>query len=110
MGNELMTNCQNNPPIDTSSEDIEEQGFNIDRSDTMRTLKPSASIPIRSHTRDSLQEEFSPRYSYPEGSVSDSQDGIMLRARETRDVAASSANATQPLDANSVSERLKEEL
>ena len=41
-----------------SSEDIEEQGFNIDRSDTMRTLKPSASIPIRSHTRDSLQEDF----------------------------------------------------
>ena len=46
-----------------SSEDIEEQGFNIDRSDTMRTLKPSASIPIRSHTRDSLQEEF--RYCIP---------------------------------------------
>merc|ERR1711962_887229 len=101
--NELMTNCQNNPPVDISSEDIEEQGFNIDRSDTMRTLKPSASIPIRSQTRDSLQEDFSPRYSYPEGSsVSDSQDGIMLRTTAT-------ANAQQ-LDADSVSERLKEEL
>jgi len=101
--NELMTNCQNNPPVDmSSSEDIEEQGFNIDRSDTMRTLKPSASIPIRSHTRDSLQEDFSPRYSYPEGSVGDSQDGIMLRAAATSGV--------QQLDADSVSERLKEEL
>jgi hypothetical protein len=56
--NELIHNCQANPPQMSSSEDIEETGFNINRNDTVKTLEPSLSIPIRSKTQDSFQEDF----------------------------------------------------
>jgi len=97
--NELIHNCQVNPPQMSSSEDIEETGFNINRNDTVKTLEPSSSIPIRSKTQDSFQEDFSPRF---DGSyASDSNDGIRLRSLNPA--------PTEESD-KSIDERLKEEL
>lgn len=101
--NELINNCQANPPQMSSSSDIEETGFNINRNDTVKTLEPSASIPIRSKTQDSFQEDLSPKF---DGSyASDSMDGIRLRVMPSQNEPLVQSESTESVD-----DRLREEL
>jgi len=95
--NELIENVGGNMASE-NSESTEENGFNIDRTDTVRTLKPTASIPIRQNSgATSFTDDFSPRFSAQEHSFADSQDGIMLRAQ-------------QEVNAEALSTRLKQEI
>jgi len=101
--NELIANQSGAPiGIDTgheTSESTEENGFNINRSDTVRTLKlvPSTSIPIRGAggQSSSLTDDYSPRQ---EGhSVGDSADGIILRAQQEVTAEALSSRLSEHL-------------
>merc|ERR1719285_71287 len=85
--NELMMN--RSVPDNENQLSTEENGFNIDRTDTVRTLRPipSTSIPIRgsaANQSSSITDDYSlspMRSSVPDNgqSISDSADGIMLQ-------------------------------